>query len=127
MKFVLIDRMFQLIKYAITKAALGAKAKCSKCKGPLEESGESKLYLIDAFIDDEHPETIAFYQNAQRIMDEGDIPSGRRSCYMQLCVCQNCRSRFVEVIDFLKVRDSEILKGGKEFSYEEMGEFYENT
>ena len=43
MKFVLIDRIFQLIKDAITKAALGAKAKCSKCKGPLEESGESTV------------------------------------------------------------------------------------
>lgn len=124
---IIIDRIFQLIRYIVIRAALGTKAKCSKCKGSLEQVGESKLYLIDAYTDQEHPETKEFYQKSQRIMDENAIPSGRRTCYMKVCRCNDCGSRFVDVIDFLKVRDSEIIKGGEEFAYEEMGEFYENT
>lgn len=127
MKLVLVGRIFQLIKYAIMKILMRTEEKCSKCKGPIEQVGEIKLYLIDAYIDQEHPETIAFYQKSQRIMDDNSIPSGRRACYMQAFKCNNCGRHFINVVDFLKVRDSEIIKGGTEFTYSEMGEFYENT
>lgn len=127
MKMVLLDKLFQLFRAAVMKLAMNAEDKCSKCKGSLQQEGESKLYLIDAYIDDTHPETVAFYQKSQRLLDENAIPSGRRTCYMKVFRCKECGSRFVEVIDFLRVRDNEILKGGNEFTYEEMGEFYENS
>lgn len=128
MKFSFFTKTGKLIEHIVINRAINSDAKRPDCKGTMVQEGESKLYLIGAYIDQTHPETKEFYQStAVRLMNENEIPSGRRTCYMSVFRCQECGQRRVHVLDFLRVRENDIIKGGAEFRYDEMGEFFENS
>lgn len=98
--------------------------KCRACKGKMVETAR-KLCVLPISLDDTHVETARYYINkAEEISDESQIPTGRQACRMFLLQCQDCGIRKVNVVDFLKVRDSEIFKGAADYSYEELEEFF---
>lgn len=100
--------------------------KCEHCKGALQLKMKN-LYLLPCRFDASHEETVAYYKNhAALIVSANQIPTGQRSAFMSLFQCSVCGNKRVSVIDFLKVRNNTVVKGGNSFSYEEMGEFVEN-
>ena len=100
--------------------------KCKKCKGEMVAI-KSYEYLIPAHFDEEHEESADYYiQNAKPIKDSSEIPAGNRACYIHLFQCQSCGHKNVSVVDFLKVRDQEFLRGGDIYPYEEFKYFLEN-
>lgn len=100
-------------------------AKCPKCKGTMIIT-KSYLYVLPACFDQTHEQTWEYYlQNAVPIDDESQIPTGNQSCYMHIMQCQDCGYKNVHVIDFLKVRESAVLKDGEEYPYETFREFLE--
>jgi len=122
-KFVL-----PLISKAIVSINEKAGIKCSNCKYKMQDIAKY-LYLIPACLDEKHEESAEYYiKNAKPIQSTEQIPSADRACYMYIFQCPNCGSKKVSVVDFLKVRDVEILKGGDIYPYEKFQEFfYQNT
>lgn len=49
---------------------------------------------------------------------EDFIPTGRRACCFHLFQCDSCSNRSISVVDFLKVRDQKLIKGGDVYPYE---------
>ena len=110
----------------IAKHSDGETQKCKKCKGEMI-AVKSYEYLIPARFDEEHEESVDYYiQNVKPIKDSSEIPAGNRACYIHLFQCQGCGHKNVSVVDFLKVRDQEILKGGDIYPYEDFKYFLEN-
>lgn len=105
------------------KWALTDDPKCSKCKGSMQMESEN-LYVLPVSFGDEHPENAEYYiKNAVQIADEQEIPTGRRACYIRVFRCGDCGFRNVSVIDFLKVREDQLLKGAACYTYEEFRDF----
>lgn len=101
-----------------------SKIKCKACKGEMEETA-CKLYVLPISHDDTHVQTAKYYMNkAVEISDESHIPTGRHASRIFLLRCQNCGARKFNVVDFLKVRDSEIFKDAADYSYEELADFF---
>ena len=124
MLFDLINRFFApLMEKAIISASEKSGYKCKICKEKMLES-QSDLYLIPAKIDDVHEESSAYYlNNATPIENTDQIPTGNRACYITVFQCPSCGHRNVSIVDFLKVRDKEIIKGGDIYSYDEFKDF----
>ncbi len=120
----LTNRFFiPLLNRLIIKGSEKSAYKCKLCKEKMVETG-CHLYLIPAKIDDVHEESSGYYlKNATPIQSPEQIPTGNRACYIFVFQCQTCGYRDVSVVDFLKVRDKEIIKGGGIYSYEEFKDF----
>lgn len=123
----LFNRFFSpLIKDALLNAAEKDAEKCKVCKGKMTDT-MCYLYLIPAQFSDEHEESAEYYiNNATRIESVDQIPNGNRACRMYVFQCQSCAHKKVSVVDFLKVRDNEIVKGGDIYPYEEFKDFFNN-
>lgn len=94
------------------------------CKGKMINV-ISYLYLIPVHFDEEHEESVAYYlNNAVSIESMEQIPNGNRACYMHVFQCQDCARRVVSVVDFLKVRDNVVIKGGDIYPYEEFQKLF---
>ena len=114
---------FPLLKNLILKGSEKVGNKCKLCKNKMAET-QSYLYLIPARIDEEHEESSAYYlKNATPIQSREQIPTGNRACVITVYQCQSCGYRDVAVVDFLRVRDKEIIKGGDVYPYEDFKEF----
>ena len=99
------------------------KLRCKQCKGNCQYD-RSFLYLLPSFLDDEHVEGVEYYiENAVPLEDETQIPAGRRSCSFNVSCCESCGCRYVAIVDFLQVRDSQLVKGIENCSYAEVEEF----
>ena len=74
----------------------------------------------------EHEESAEYYiSNAKRIESEEQIPNGNRACRMYVFQCQDCGHKMVSVVDFLKVRENELIKGGDIYPYEKFQYFFQ--
>lgn len=124
MSLDLINRFFSpLLSKLFIEGSEKKGYKCKLCKEKMAET-HSYLYLIPARIDDVHEESSAYYlKNATPIQSQEQIPTGNRACYITVFQCQTCGYRDVSVVDFLKVRDKEIIKGGDVYSYKEFKDF----
>lgn len=121
LKFIVLPILVFIVNHSD-----GETQKCKKCKGKMIVI-KSYLYLIPAEFDEEHEECADYYiQNVKPIKDTGDIPAGNRACYIHLFQCQGCGHKNVSVVDFLKVREMEAVKGGDIYPYEEFKYFLEN-
>lgn len=120
----LANRFFiPLLNKLILKGSEKLGNKCKICKEKMIET-QSDLYLIPARIDDVHEESSAYYlKNATPIQDRDQIPTGNRACIITVYRCPSCGYRDVSVVDFLRVRDMEIIKGGDVYPYEEFKDF----
>lgn len=99
--------------------------KCDVCKGQVMDR-EEYLFLIPSSFDAPHVKDLQYYINNGRfISDVSQIPTGNRACRMAVTQCQNCGRREVVVIDFLRVRDSEVFKGAEAYPYEQLRGFLE--
>ena len=113
-----------LISRLILKGSEKSTYRCKLCREKMAET-HSFLYLIPAKIDDVHEESAQYYiKNATPIQSTEQIPTGNRACYISVLQCQTCGYREVSVVDFLKVRDKEIIKGGDIYSYEDFKDFF---
>lgn len=123
----LFNRFFSpLIKGALLSAAEKDAEKCKLCKGKMIDT-VSYLYLIPVQFGNEHEESAEYYiNNATRIESVDQIPNGNRACRMYVFQCQNCGHKKISVVDFLKVRDNEIVKGGDIYPYEKFSDFFES-
>lgn len=116
----------RLIMVLIIRFANTETQKCKKCKGVMT-AVESFLYLIPVYFDDEHEESAQYYiQNAKPISDDSQIPSGNRACYLHVFQCQNCGHKNISIVDFLKVREKQVIKGGEIYPYGEFEHFIRN-
>lgn len=98
--------------------------KCKQCKGKMVDT-TSYLYLLPAHFDEEHEENAEYYlNNARQIESTEQIPSGNRACRMFIFQCQSCGHKIVSVVDFLKVREDELVKGGDIYPYEKFQTFF---
>ena len=98
--------------------------KCKACKGKMAEAGEH-LYLLPVKVDAKHEESAEYYiRNAKKIRSVDEIPAGTRACRMFIFECQNCGNKIVSVVDFLRVRDDEVLEGGDIYPYEKFKDFF---
>ena len=87
--------------------------KCPKCKGTMIIA-KSRLYVLPIRFDETHKQMPEYYfENAVPIENEEQIPTGNHSCYIHTLQCQSCAFKNVNVVDFLKVRDKEILDNEK--------------
>lgn len=94
--------------------------KCKKCKGKMILQ-QKRLYLLPCYFGDTHEESAAYYINNLALIDNLEqIPTGRRAAYVSLFSCGSCTNKTVSVVDFLKVREKTVAKGGSMFSYDEM-------
>ncbi|MBO5246093.1 MAG: hypothetical protein J6B28_02400 [Eubacterium sp.] len=120
----LYGRFFRPLLYrTILKVSEKSCEKCKQCKGKLVDTA-SYLYLIPVMFDQEHEESAAYYINhAVRIENEEQIPNGNRACRIDVLQCQDCGHRVVSVVDFLKVREDALIKGGDIYPYEEFKDF----
>lgn len=117
----------RLIIYLVVRFSDTETQKCKKCKGVMTDI-ESFLYLIPVYFDDDHEESAEYYiKNAKRIKDDSQIPSGNRACHLYVFQCQNCGHKNISIIDFLKVREKEIIKGGEIYPYGEFEYFIKNS
>lgn len=121
----LFNRFFRPLLFRVfLKSAEKSGEKCKICKGKMVDT-TSYLYLIPAHFSETHEESAKYYLNhAVRIESTEQIPNGNRACYMYIFECQNCGHRIVSVVDFLKVRESELIKGGDIYPYEDFQEFF---
>lgn len=111
-------KILNWIIYFFTRFINTEKIKCKKCKGTMTSS-KSYLYLLPVYFDDLHAENAEYYlNNTIPIDNEEDIPIGRRACYFHLFQCDGCSNRSISVVDFLKVRDQKVIKGGDVYPYE---------
>lgn len=67
-----------------------------------------------------------YLNNATSIENTEQIPSGNRACRMFIFQCQSCGFKKVSIVDFLKVRDYEIVKSGDIYPYEKFRNFFNN-
>lgn len=121
----LYDRLFRpLLFKALLKIDEKCVEKCAKCKGKMVDT-ISYLYLIPAKFDDVHEESADYYiNNAMKIESEEQIPNGNRACRMFVFQCQNCGHKIVSVVDFLKVRECELVKCGDVYPYDTFKNFF---
>lgn len=97
---------------------------CDVCKQKMENTS-SYLFLLPVHFDHKHEESAEYYvANAIAIADREQIPSGQRACYMHIFTCGQCGSKKVSVVDFLRVRDQELLKGGDVYPYDKFQFFF---
>lgn len=117
--------VYPLIQRKWLKKLEEKDAKCDVCKGTLIDR-EEYLFLIPNYFDKPHVKELQYYlDNGVYISDVSQIPSGRRACRMAVLQCQNCGRREVAVIDFLRVRETEVLKGAEIYPYDKVKEFLE--
>lgn len=108
-----------LLKRASEKDSL-----CDICKGVQDEL-ETKLYLIPVQFDHTYERSAEYYiNNATPIAGEEEIPPGNRAVRMIILMCRRCAAKEVVVVDFLKVRDSEVFKGCEVYPYERFADFF---
>lgn len=121
----LFNRFFRpLIFRALLKSAEKDAETCEMCKGKMVDT-TSYLYLLPVQFSEEHEESAEYYlNNAVRIESTEQIPNGNRACYMYVFQCQSCGHRIVSVVDFLQVRDSQLIKAGDVYPYEDFQEFF---
>ena len=101
------------------------KMKCPKCKGHMRML-DKRLYLLPCMFGASHEESSQYYvKNARPISSESEIPSGQRAAYFTLFMCEECGDKKVSVIDFLKVREETMAKGGGLYDYSELRQFFE--
>ncbi len=125
--FILFRFVFPLIPKLIISINEKTGIKCDNCKSKMQDTAKY-LFLIPACLDEKHEENAEYYiRNATPIQNTDQIPSGNRACYMYLFQCPNCGEKKVSVVDFLKVRDTEMLKGGNIYPYEKFQEFFIKT
>ena len=97
------------------------------CKGVQDEL-DTTLYLIPVQFDHTYTKSAEYYiNNTTPIASEEEIPSGNRAVRMTILMCRNCGAKEVVVVDFLKVRDSEVFKGCEVYPYEKFKEFFEGV
>lgn len=98
---------------------------CDVCKEKMENTS-SHLYLIPVHFDQKHDERAEYYvANARPIADREQIPSGQRACWMHIFTCGKCGRKKVSIVDFLRVRDQDLLKGGDIYPYEKFQSLFE--
>lgn len=115
--------IFPLIMRGVLKVSEKNGIKCDKCKTKMQDV-KSYLYLIPVHFDEQHEETAQYYiTHARPIESTEQIPSGNRACRMYVFQCMECGSKKVSVVDFLRVRDFEMLKGGDIYPYEQFEQF----
>lgn len=116
-----------LLSRFIIKKASEKESLCEICKGVQDEL-ETYLYLIPVQFDHTYEKSAEYYiQNTTPITDESQIPSGNRAVRMTILMCRNCAAKEVVVVDFLKVRDSEVFKGCEVYSYDKFRDFFEGV
>lgn len=107
-----------------TKKGVKKGGKCGHCKGERIVKG-TFLYLIPATFEHEHDQSAEYYvKNASPIENEEQIPTGRRACRMYLLQCQDCGNREVRVVDFLRVRDEEVIQTRQIYPYEKLQKLF---
>ena len=124
----LYDRFIRPLLYRALLLFAEKKAEtCELCKGKMIDT-VCYLYLIPAKFGEEHEESAEYYiKNGVKIDSTEQIPNGNRACRMFIFQCQSCGHKKVSVVDFLKVRDNELVKGGDIYPYEKFREFFWNS
>lgn len=121
-----ITKLFGWLLYFINKHTDSETIKCKQCKGVMT-SRKQYLALLPVFFDEEHEESAAYYLNNMiTIEDEEEIPTGRRACYIHVFQCGSCANKLISVVDFLKVREQFLIKGGDTYPYEEFRTYIES-
>lgn len=116
-----------LLARFIIKKASEKDSLCDLCKGVQDEL-DTTLYLIPVQFDHTYTKSAEYYiNNTTPIASEEEIPSGNRAVRMTILMCRNCGAKEVVVVDFLKVRDSEVFKGCEVYPYEKFKEFFEGV
>ena len=125
MSLDLYNRFFRpLLSRILLKIGEEQAEKCEMCKGKMVDT-HSYLYLIPVKFGDEHEESAEYYiNNAVQIESVEQIPNGNRACRMYVFQCQVCGHKMVSVVDFLKVRENELIKGGDVYPYEKFQYFF---
>ena len=94
----------------------------------MQDELDTTLYLIPVQFDHTYTKSAEYYiNNTTPIASEEEIPSGNRAVRMTILMCRNCGAKEVVVVDFLKVRDSEVFKGCEVYPYEKFKEFFEGV
>lgn len=120
-----IKKIFNWIFYFLINHSNSETMKCKRCKGTMS-SKHQYLALLPVSFDEKHEESADYYQNCTIPLESEDqIPTGRRACYMHIFQCENCTNRLVSVVDFLKVRDQYLTKGGDIYPYEDFRMYIE--
>lgn len=97
--------------------------KCKKCRQKMIDSGHF-LFLIPVRFDQKYKASPEYYKkNFVQIKTVGEIPEGQRACHMYLFTCTNCGYKNISIVDFLKVRDAEVIKGGEIYEYADFSEY----
>lgn len=123
--FSAVTKLLGWVGYFIAKNANTETIKCRQCKSVMT-SNKQYLSLLPVFFDEEHEESAEYYLNQTiPIESEEEIPTGRRACYFHVFQCENCTNRLVSVVDFLKVRDQFVVKGGEIYPYEKFKSYIE--
>lgn len=124
----LYERFFRpLLFRTLLKSAERKAEKCEMCNGKMVDT-TSYLYLIPAKFGEEHEESAEYYiKNGTKIDSTEQIPNGNRACRMFIFQCQSCGHKKVSVVDFLKVRENELVKGGDIYPYEKFRDFFSNN
>lgn len=100
--------------------------KCKKCKGTMT-AGEHFLFLLPLHFGEKYKPSAEYYKkNFVQIKSEAEIPEGQRACHLYVFRCNNCGNRNVSIVDFLRVRDTELLKEGDTYPYDDFKEYLEN-
>ncbi len=125
MSIGLFDRfLIPLLKRGLLMLDDKSMKKCKKCKGDMVNT-VSYLYLLPLIFDHGHEESAQYYlQKAIKIDSMEQIPKGNRACYMNVFQCQNCADKLVSIVDFLKVREDAVIKGGGVYPYELFDAFF---
>lgn len=112
--------------YFISKHINTETIKCKQCKGTMT-SRKQYLALLPVFFDETYEASAVYYQNCTiPIESEEEIPTGRRACYIHVFQCENCGKKLISVVDFLKVREQFLIKGGENYPYDDFRTYIEN-
>ncbi len=113
-----------IVRDAVKKAAEKGNI-CDKCKGGMDTISET-LCLIPVSFDHKHERTAEYYiNNSTPIQSVEQIPTGNRACRIAVLKCRICDRKEVGVVDFLRVRDTEITESIDIFPYEPFSGFIE--
>lgn len=124
--FSAILKLVDWIVYFFVSHANTETMKCKKCKGTMT-SRQQYLALLPVRFDESHEESVSYYiHETTPIESEEEIPTGRRACYFYVFQCDSCSNKLISVVDFLKVRDQVLIKGGEIYPYEDFREYIEN-